>query len=108
MLDFERSKVAPIDYDFRLFSRYDSEPYLWASAQTDMLTVESDYSDLIDMFLDNYPELNEIPNIRERIEFYSILELLDNYKNTRNSDRLEEVINKVQKLKENIKRTTYK
>lgn len=108
LLDFERSKVAPIDYDFRLFSRYDSEPYLWASAQTDMLTVESDYSDLIDMFLDNYPELNEIPNIRERIEFYSILELLDNYKNTRNSDRLEEVINKVQKLKENIKRTTYK
>ena len=100
LLDFERSKVAPIDYDFRLFSMYDSLPYLWASAQTDMLTVESDYTDLIDMFLDNYPELSKIPNIRERIEFYSILELLDNYKNTKNIERLEETINKVKKLKE--------
>ena len=102
LLDFERSKVAPIDYDFRLFSMYDSMPYLWASAQTDMLTVESDYADLIDMFLDNYYELSKIPNIRERIEFYSILELLDNYKNTKTPERLKEVIDKVRKLKENI------
>ena len=108
LLDFERSMVAPIDYDFRIFSRYDSEPYLWASAQTDMLTIETDYDDLMDMFLDNYPELNEVPNIRERIEFYSIIELLDNYKNTKSSDRLEEIKNKTQQLKENIKRTTYK
>ena len=28
LLDFERCMVAPIDYDFRIFSKYDSQPYL--------------------------------------------------------------------------------
>ena len=99
LLDFERSMVAPIDYEFRLLSRYDSEPYLWASAQTDMLTYESDYQDLMDMFIDNYKELNEIPNVRERLELYSIIEELDNYKHTKCAFRLEEIKSKVQKIK---------
>ena len=99
LLDFERCMVAPIDYDFRIFSRFDSEPYLWASAKTDMLAVESDYQDLMTMFLDNYQELSEIPYIRERLEFYSIIELLDNYKNTKDEERMQEVREKVKRLK---------
>ena len=98
LLDFERCMIAPIDYDFRIFSRYDSEPYLWASAKTDMLTVESDYKDLMSMFLENYQELKEIPYINERLEFYSIIELLNNYKNTKSEERLEEVKKKIKKL----------
>ena len=99
LLDFERCAVAPIDYDFRIFSRYDSEPYLWASVKTDMLTVESDYQDLMSMFLENYKELREIPHINERLEFYSIIELLENYKNTKDEERMQEVRKKVKKLK---------
>ena len=99
LLDFERCMVAPIDYDFRIFSKYDSQPYLWASAKTDMLTVESDYQDLMSMFLENYKELNEIPYINERLEFYSIIESLDNYKNTKDEERMQEVREKIKKLK---------
>lgn len=102
LLDFERCMIAPIDYDFRIFSRYNSEPYLWASAKTDMLTVESDYQDLMSMFLENYQELSEIPYIHERLEFYSIIELLDNYKNTKSKERLDEVKEKVKKLQSNF------
>lgn len=99
LLDFERCMVAPIDYDFRIFSKYNSQPYLWASAKTDMLAVESDYQDLISMFLENYKELNEIPYINERLEFYSIIESLENYKNTKNKERMDEVKEKIMKLK---------
>lgn len=98
LLDFERCMVAPIDYDFRIFSIYDSEPYLWASAKTDMLAVETDYQNLMSMFLENYQELNEIPYINERLEFYSIIELLENYKNTKSQERLEKIKEKVKKL----------
>ncbi len=99
LLDFERCMVAPIDYDFRIFSKYNSQPYLWASAKTDMLTVESDYQDLMSMFLENYKELNEIPYINERLEFYSIIESLENYKSTKNEERMQEVREKIKKLK---------
>ena len=64
-----------------------------------MLTVESDYQDLMSMFLENYKELNEIPYINERLEFYSIIESLDNYKNTKDEERMQEVREKIKKLK---------
>ena len=48
----------------------------------------------------NYPELSNIPYINERLEFYSIIESLDNYKNTKDEERLEEVREKIQRLKE--------
>ncbi|EOD7253278.1 hypothetical protein ACVF4T_001909 [Campylobacter coli] len=34
------------------------------------------------------------------MEFYSIIESLDNYKNTKDEERLEEVREKIQRLKE--------
>lgn len=65
-----------------------------------MVTVESDYQDLMSLFLENYPELSNIPYINGRLEFYSIIESLDNYKNTKDEERLEEVREKIQRLKE--------
>jgi hypothetical protein len=53
-----------------------------------MLAVESDYQDLMSMFLENYKELSEIPYIKEILEFYSIMESLENYKSTKNEERM--------------------
>ena len=99
LLDFERCKVAPIDYDFRILNTCKTTPWLWASAKTDMLAVPSDYQDLIEMVIENYEELNDIPYINERLEFYSLIELLENYKNTKNSERMQAVREKVKRLK---------
>ena len=99
LLDFERSMIAPIDYDFRIFYRCKETPWLWASGKTDMLTIEDDYQNLMDMFIENYEELRNIPFLKERLEVYDIIELLNNYKNTKDEERLEEVKNKVKKLK---------
>ena len=104
LLDFERCMVAPIDYDFRIFSVSRFVPWLWASGKTDMITVPSDYQTLMDMIIDNYPELNEIQYIRERLDFYSIMELLDNYKNIKSEDRMNEVRILIKKLKTDEKK----
>lgn len=98
LLDFERVECAPIDYDFKLLSAYSNVPWLWASSKNDMLTIEDDYKDLIEMIINNYEELRDIPYIHERLEIYSIIELLNNYKNTKNIDRLEEVKKKIRRL----------
>jgi hypothetical protein len=45
-----------------------------------MLTVESDYQGLIQMILDNYEELRNILNIKERLDYYLLLEMIDHYK----------------------------
>lgn len=90
ILDFERISYLPLDYDFRIFNRYASTPWLWASAKMDMLTVESDYQDLMPMIIENYPELSSIPYLRERLTIYEIIDLLTTYKNTKDSEVLEQ------------------
>lgn len=90
--------IAPIDYDFRIFYRCKETPWLWASGKTDMLTIEDDYQNLMDMFIENYEELRNIPFLKERLEVYDIIKLLNNYKNTKDEERLEEVRKKIKKL----------
>lgn len=41
--------------------------------------------------------------ITNRLEFYSIIELLENYKNTKSKERLEEVKEKVKELQNSKK-----
>ena len=90
--------VGPIDYDFKIFSRYYKTPWLWASAETDMITVESDYQDLMNLFIENYDELRDIRYLKERLTIYEIIEILNNYKNTKNEEMLQEAKEKVKIL----------
>lgn len=100
VLDFERSMVGAIDYDFRIFSRYEETPWRWASTTTDMLTVESDYLDFMEMFMNHYEELSMIPYLAQRLKVYLIIDLLNNYRKYGESSRLEEAREKVQELLE--------
>ncbi len=92
LIDFERCINGPIDYDFRIFNRYNEEPWKWASAKTDMLTVEEDYQNLIDLFITNYDELRNIPYLKERLNIYKIIDYLDDYKRTNNNEILSKII----------------
>ncbi len=100
LIDFERSITGAIDYDFRILSRYKETPWLWANEKTDMLTVESDYQDLMDMFINNYVELRNIPYLLERLKVYEIIDLLNGYKKHREEYQLEKVREKVIELLE--------
>ena len=94
LLDFERYMVAPIDYDFMRLSRYSKTPWHWASVKTDMLAVETDYVDLMDMFISNYDELRDIPYLQERLKIYTIIDMLKGYRHSCDKMELEET-NKV-------------
>jgi len=98
LLDFERCIVGAIDYDFRILSRYKETPWLWANEKTDMLTVESDYQDLMDMFIDNYEALRNIPYLSERLKVYQIIDLLNGYRKHQDKFRLEKARGKVREL----------
>ena len=98
LIDFERYITGSIDYDFKRLSRYSDSPWLWASTKTDMLTVESDYENLMDMFLENYEELRTIPYIKERLEIYQIIELLYQYRNTKEIEYLDNAKIKIKQI----------
>ncbi len=98
LIDFERSMIGSIDYDFRILSRYKETPWLWANEKTDMLTVESDYQDLMDMFIDSYEELRNIPYLIERLKVYEIIDLLNRYRKHREDYQLKEAIEKIYEL----------
>lgn len=98
LIDFERYIVAPIDYDFKIFYRYNKEPWKWASMKTDMLTVEDDYQDLMNLFISNYEELKSMPYLQERLNIYLLIDYLNSYNKSKNEKTLTEIL----KLLENF------
>ena len=98
ILDFERSLVGPIDYDFRILAMCEYYPWKWASASTDMITVESDYQGLMQMILDNYEELRNIPNVEKRLNYYLLLEMIDHYKNTKDENIINDLYDRAKSL----------
>lgn len=104
LLDFERSIIGSIDYDFKIFEKCKKTPWLWANEKTDMLAVESDYQNLMNMIIDNYEELRSIPYLKERLEVYEIIDLLDSYKKNQDEYLLEEITNKTNNLLKNTER----
>lgn len=98
ILDFERSLVGPIDYDFRILAMCEYYPWKWASASTDMITVESDYQGLMKMILDNYEELRNIPNIEKRLNYYLLLEMIDHHKNTKDENIINDLYDRAKSL----------
>lgn len=101
LLDFEYTMPASIDYDFRILNRCKEVPWHWASAKTDMLTIENDYQNLIPTIIENYQQLKEIPYLEERLLIYDIIELLKDYKNTYNEQLLKEIKDTIKKIKYN-------
>ena len=99
LLDFETCMSAPIDYELRIFSIYDTMPWLWAGIDTDMVTFEKDYNIVLPMIREKYRKLDNIPNIDERIEIYAIIELLDNYSHTKEGVVLDTIQGKISRIK---------
>lgn len=98
LIDFERCIIAPIDYDFKIFNRYNKEPWKWASFKTDMLTNETDYQNLMDLFISNYSELESIPYLKERLNIYLIIDYIKEYKHTRDDNLLNKITKMIEEL----------
>lgn len=99
LIDFERCMTAPVDYELRIFSIYDTMPWLWAGIDTDMIACEHDYNNVLPLIVEKYRKLDNIPNMEERIEVYAMIELLDNYSHTKEEVVLDTIKRKISKVK---------
>lgn len=88
LLDFERSTYAPLDYDFKIFNLCLNAPWRWASEDTDMLAIESDYENLMNMFIECYDELREVKYLEERLTVYEFIDILKEYCKNKNEETL--------------------
>lgn len=101
LLDFESVQVAPIDYDFRILFQMREKPWKWASIRADMKTIELDYENIMELFINNYKELQNIQYLKERLLIYEILDILKEYIKTNDKNLLEKIKKKATKLKYN-------
>jgi Predicted aminoglycoside phosphotransferase len=84
IIDFERSMVAPRDYDLNIFFRMVRMPWKYASEETEKYTNSSDYSMIPTYVKEYYPELLEAPYLAQRLAIYDILDFMEksyNYPN---------------------------
>lgn len=97
LIDFDRVRYCPIDYEMMIFKCMCDNPSKFASEVDDPNVKEEDYDMVYNTFKNSYPELFEIPNIENRIKVYQfnylirqaisiknhtwIKELLDNFNN---------------------------
>ena len=98
ILDFERTMSAPIDYEFRILNRYTETPWLCASEKTDLLTVETDYQQVMSVIIRTYQELQNIPYLEKRLEVYTIIEKLKDYEKTKDEEELDQIKTRIKKL----------
>ena len=99
LLDFERSMVGAIDYEFAILAQCKNKPYRWASAETDMMQTDYDYRNIVDMIKKNYPRLNSVKYLDERFLIYELIEDIKEYKYTGKEKLKEEINNKIKKLR---------
>ena len=53
----------------------------------------------MNIIVDNYDELKDIKYLKERLTIYQLIELLNNYKNTKDEEKLDMIKEKVMGLK---------
>ena len=99
LIDFERSMVGAIDYEFRILAICRKRPYLWASAETDMLQTDYDFKDVIKIVKKYYPRLNNVKYLEERFTIYELIQDLKAYKASRLLKIKDDINAKIKRLR---------
>lgn len=78
ILDFEFALQAPADYELLAIEAFCLYPNAWAEEGHEVFCT-ADFANLIPLIQTHYPELFEIPNLRERLNLYHIYAALSSY-----------------------------
>lgn len=76
IIDFERSIIAPIDFELDIFFRMVRMPGKYASEETEAFTDVEDYKLIPKWVGKYYPEILNIPNLEKRFAIYDLLNFL--------------------------------
>lgn len=98
IIDFNDSKIAPIDYDLRILYMCQSAPWKWANTEMDPYQKCDDYINIFDYVKKYYSELNDIKYLDLRMVIYEILnyiEYLPRFKDMEAKKRVVELSNEL-------------
>ena len=80
------------------------EPWKWASIKTDMLTIPNDYHNLMSYFKKSYSVLNTINYLDERLQIYTLIDLLQEYSSHTKEKIKDQILSLLTSLKILIKK----
>ncbi len=72
LLDFEWARAAAPDLELDVFLRFCAFPFLHVAADYETVTLAEDYSDIPTWLAEDYPELFEHEQLRDRLRVYSL------------------------------------
>ena len=77
LIDFDRVRVCPIDYEMLIFKTMCDNPSKFASEEDEDNIKDEHYSNIYNLFRLEYPEMFEINNIEKRISVYQFNYLIE-------------------------------
>lgn len=77
IIDFDRSRYAPCDFELDIIYRMIRKPWKFASEETEKYTNASDYGDIIIYIEKYYPQIINTPYLSERLAIYDIVYCLN-------------------------------
>ena len=92
MIDFDRVRVCPIDYEMLIFKTMCDNPWKFASEEDEEKIIEKDYSAIYQIFKAHYPEMFQIKHIDKRISVYQFNYLMGQAIKCQDSEWIEQLL----------------
>lgn len=70
LIDFDRVRVCPIDYEMLIFKTMCDMPWKFANEEDEENVIIADYAEIYETFKKEYPEMFANPNVEKRIKIY--------------------------------------
>ena len=88
LIDFERSMVAPPDFELDILYRMVRKPWKFASEEAEAYTSLDQYENIMGYVQKYYPRLTDTPHLYQRLAIYDMIYFLRQYVNAPQYDDL--------------------
>lgn len=92
LIDFDRMRYCPIDYEMMIFKTMCDNPSKFASEIDEPNIVDDDYKNVYSTMVSSYPELFDIPYIEDRIYVYQFNYLMRQAISIKNHSWIKELL----------------
>ena len=72
ILDYDRLRISSLDYELNIFNIMSKTPDLVANDELKERVKKEDYSEILSMIQENYPEMFKFDNLNERLNIYAL------------------------------------
>lgn len=93
LIDFDRVKYCPIDYEMLIFKSMCDNPYKYANEEDEETIIEEHYEGIYEQFKAEYPEMFKDKNIEDRIKVYQFGYRMKHAINCKDNEWIQELLN---------------